>query len=142
MRFMVLLKATSEGAEADIPADARTRVAMDSFNEELAKAGVLLDLARLHPSSKGVRVPFGGGRTVIDGPTHDAKAPVAGYWVIQAPTKEEAIEWFKRCPTPRGVEGEIEIRQVLEPCEQPTTAETPGAQDASAGTPDEERADG
>ncbi|MBX3214537.1 MAG: YciI family protein [Labilithrix sp.] len=138
---MVLLKATNEEAEANVLSGARPRAAMDSFNEELAKAGVLLDLASLHPSSEGARVPFGSGRAAIDGPFHDAKGLVAGYWVIQANTKEEAIEWFKRCPMPRGVKGEIEIRQVLEPCERPTTAETPGAQDASAGTPDEERAD-
>ncbi|MBX3258774.1 MAG: YciI family protein [Labilithrix sp.] len=140
MRFMVLVKAAKEPDGGALPG-ARTSEAMGKFNEELSRAGVLLDLASLHPSSKGARVPFGGARTVIDGPFAETKELVAGYWVIQAKTKEEAIEWFKRCPTPRDVEGEIEIRQVFEPSERATTAETQVSRDAAAGTPDEERSD-
>src|SRR6266536_1471972 len=93
--------------------------AMGKYNEELAKAGVLLDLSGLHPSSEGVRVQFSSGkRTVIDGPFTESKELIAGYWIIQVKSKEEAIEWAKRVPFEAGGEygqaGEIEIRQIFE----------------------------
>jgi hypothetical protein len=88
---------------------------MGKFNEELVKAGVLLAADGLQPSSKGARIRFTGNkRTVIDGPFAETKELVAGYWVIQVKSKEEAIEWMKRCPNPYNQDGEIELRQVFE----------------------------
>jgi hypothetical protein len=88
---------------------------MGKFNEELVKAGVLLAGEGLHPSSEGARVKFSGDkRTVIDGPFTETKELIAGFWLIQVKSKEEAIEWIKRVPNPTGDEGEIEIRQVFE----------------------------
>ena len=88
---------------------------MGKYNEELVKAGVMLAMEGLHPTSKGARVKFSGDkRTVIDGPFTEAKELVAGFWLWQVKSKEEAIEWVKRCPSPAGVESEIEIRQVFE----------------------------
>lgn len=116
MRFMMLVKANAE-SEAGTPPDATLLEAMGKYNEELTKAGVLLDLSGLQPSSKGTRVRFSGGRrTVIDGPFAEAKELIAGYWVIQVKSKEEAVEWAKRCPAPMGpdVDSEIEIRRVFE----------------------------
>jgi hypothetical protein len=108
---MVLVKATEE-SEAGVLPDEEALAAMGQYNEELAKAGVMLDGAGLQPSSKGARVRFSGGkRTVIDGPFTEAKELIAGYWVIQVKSKEEAIEWVKRVPFE---EGELEIRQVFE----------------------------
>ena len=97
--------------------DEKLLAAMGKYNEELMKAGVLLDLSGLHPSSKGARVKFSRGkRTVIDGPFIETKELIAGYWLIQVKSKEEAIEWAKRVPAPhgQGAEGEIEIRQLFE----------------------------
>jgi hypothetical protein len=89
---------------------------MGKFNEELAKAGVLLAAEGLHPISKGARVRFSGSnRTVIDGPFAETKELIAGYWLRQVKSKEEAIEWVKRSPNPHDEDGEIEIRQVFEP---------------------------
>ena len=89
--------------------------AMAKFNEEMVKAGVMLDGNGLQPSSKGARVRFSGGkRTVIDGPFAETKELIAGYWIIQVKSKAEAIEWMKRCPNPHNEDGEIEIRQVFE----------------------------
>ena len=114
MRFMVLVKA-DKNTEAGILPDEKLLAEMGKYNEELAKAGVLLAAEGLHPSSKGARVKFSGGkRTVIDGPFTEAKELVAGFWLIQVKSKEEAIEWVKRCPNPTGTEAEIEIRQVFE----------------------------
>jgi hypothetical protein len=89
--------------------------AMAKYNEELVKAGVMLDGAGLQPTSKGARIRFSGGkRTVIDGPFTEAKELIAGYWIFQAKSMEEAIEWAKRCPNPYDGDGEIEIRQFFE----------------------------
>ena len=111
MRFMMLVKA-DESSEAGILPDEKVLTEMGKYNEELANAGVLLAGEGLQPSSKGVRVRFSGAeRTVIDGPFTDAKELIAGYWLIQVKSKEEAIEWAKRSPMQ---ESEIEIRQVFE----------------------------
>jgi hypothetical protein len=115
MRFMVLVKANKD-SEAGVMPDQKLLTEMGKFNEELAKAGVLLAAEGLHPSSKGARVRFAGGKlTVIDGPFAETKELVAGFWLWQVKSKEEAIAWVKRCPNPTGAEGEIEIRQVFEP---------------------------
>ncbi len=114
MRFMVLVKA-DKNTEAGALPDEKLLTEMGKFNEELAKAGVLLAGEGLHPSSKGARVHFSGSkRTVIDGPFAETKELVAGYWLWNVKSKEEAIEWVKRCPNPTGTEAEIEIRQVFE----------------------------
>ena len=114
MRFMLLVKA-SRDSEAGVMPSAELLIEMGKFNEQLIKAGVLLAGEGLHPSSKGARVRFeGASRTVIDGPFAETKELVAGFWLIQVRSKEEAIEWVKRVPNPTGEEGEIEIRQVFE----------------------------
>ncbi len=111
MRFMVIVKANKD-SEAGILPDKKILADMMKYNEELAKAGVLLAAEGLHPSSKGARVRFSGTkRTVIDGPFTETKELIAGFWLIQAKSKEEAIEWVKRVPM---AESEIEIRQVFE----------------------------
>jgi hypothetical protein len=115
MRFMVLIKATKE-SEAGVMPDEKLLTDMGKFNEELVKAGVMLGGEGLHPSSKGARVKFQGSkRTVIDGPFAETKELIAGYWLWECQSKEEAIEWVKRCPNPMpDTEAEIEIRQVFE----------------------------
>ena len=114
MRVMVLVKA-DEKSEAGVLPSEELLTAMGRYNEELVKAGVLLAGDGLHPSSKGVRVRFSGRRrTVIDGPFAETKELIAGYWLWQVSSMEEAIEWAKRCPNPTGEESEIEIRPVLE----------------------------
>jgi hypothetical protein len=114
MRFMLLVKANKD-TEAGVPPSEELLSAMMKFNEEMAKAGVLLAGEGLQPSSKGARVRFSGDkRTVIDGPFAETKELIAGFWLIQVKSKEEAIEWVKRCPNPTGAESEIEIRQVFE----------------------------
>jgi hypothetical protein len=115
MRFMVMVKATKD-SEAGVLPDEKLLTAMGKYNEELVKAGVMLAGEGLQPSSKGARVRFSGEkRTVIDGPFSETKELVAGFWLIQVKSKEEAIEWIKRCPNPHpGAETEIEIRQVFE----------------------------
>jgi len=114
MRFMVLIKATKASEAGALP-DEKLLTEMGKYNEELAKAGVMLDGEGLHPSSKGARVMFDGEkRTVIDGPFADAKGLIAGFWMWQVMSKEEAIEWIKRMPNPMGGEAEVEIRQVFE----------------------------
>ncbi len=114
MRFMILVKATKD-SEAGIMPDEKLLTEMGKYNEELVKAGVLLAGEGLHPSSKGTRVKFSGSkRTVVDGPFPETKELVAGFWLIQVKSKEEAIEWVKRCPNPTQGESEIEIRQVFE----------------------------
>src|SRR3954467_13061182 len=111
MRFMVIVKAT-RNSEAGIMPKEELFAEMGRFNEELVKAGVMLAGEGLHPSSKGARVKFSGGkRTVIDGPFAETKELVAGFWLWQVRSKEEAIEWLKRAPFR---EGEVEIRQVFE----------------------------
>ncbi|PYQ33619.1 MAG: dehydrogenase [Acidobacteria bacterium] len=115
MRFMVIVKAT-KGSEAGELPDQKLLAEMGKYNEELAKAGVMLAGEGLQPSSKGARVRFSGSkRTMIDGPFAETKELVAGFWLIQAKSKEEAIEWVKRAPNPSpGQESELEIRQVFE----------------------------
>jgi len=115
MRFMMIVKATPKSEAGAMPTEKMLN-SMMKYNEELTKAGVLLDLSGLQSSAKGSRVRFSGGkRTVIDGPFTEAKELVAGFWMIQAKSKQEAIEWIKRCPHPFGEgEAEIEIRQVYE----------------------------
>jgi hypothetical protein len=111
---MILVKATKD-SEAGVMPSEQLLTEMGKFNEELMKAGVLLAGDGLHPSSKGARVKFSGEkRTVIDGPFPETKELIAGYWLWQVNSKEEAIEWVKRCPNPHNGEGEIEIRQVFE----------------------------
>jgi hypothetical protein len=114
MRVMVVIKANKD-TEAGVMPDEKLLTDMGNFNEALAKAGVLLAMEGLHPSSKGARVKFSGTkRTVIDGPFTESKELIAGYWLWQVKSMDEAIEWVKRCPHPTGVEAEIEIRQVFE----------------------------
>lgn len=114
MRFMVLVKATEESESGAMP-DEKILTEMGKFNEELVKAGVMLAGEGLHPSSKGARVRFSGDkRTVIDGPFAESKELIAGFWLWQARSLEEAIEWVKRCPNPHNVDSEIEIRQIFE----------------------------
>jgi len=111
---MILLKANQD-TEAGILPSEELLTEMGKYNEELVKAGVLLAAEGLHPSSKGARVQFSGGkRTVVDGPFAQTKELIAGFWLIQVRSKEEAIEWVKRCPNPLEGEAEIEIRQVFE----------------------------
>jgi len=112
---MIIVKA-SQDSEAGVMPSEELMSAMGNYNEELAKAGILVDCDGLHPSSKGARVRFSGDkRTVIDGPFAETKELIAGYWIWQVKSKEEAIEWVKRCPNPMpGTEAEIEIRQIFE----------------------------
>lgn len=115
MRFMVLVKATKE-SEAGVMPSTDLLEAMGKFNEEMVKAGIMLAGEGLQPSSKGARIRFSGSkRTVIDGPFAETKELIAGYWLIQVKSKQEAIEWMKRCPNPFPTgESELEIRQVFE----------------------------
>jgi len=114
MRFMVMVKANQE-TEAGVMPKQELLAAMGKYNEELVKAGVMLAGEGLQPSSKGARVRFSGSRrTVLDGPFVESKELIAGFWLWQCRSKEEAIEWAKRCPNPTGQESEIEIRQVFE----------------------------
>lgn len=112
MRFMLVVKATKDSEAGTLPSAELIRE-MDSFNQELIRAGVLLAGEGLHPSSKGVRVRFSGKeRTVVEGPFPETSDLIAGFWLIQTKSLEEAIEWVKRVPNPMGEESEIEIRQV------------------------------
>ena len=114
MRFMIMVKATPDSEAGKMPGT-ELLTAMGKFNEELVNAGVMLAGEGLHPSSKGARIRYdGASRTVIDGPFSETKELVAGFWLIQVKSKEEAIEWMKRCPNPMEVPSEIEIRQVFE----------------------------
>lgn len=121
MRFMVMVKATKD-SEAGVMPSEEALAAMAKFNEEMVKAGVMLDANGLQASAKGARVRFPAGkagqttgpRTVIDGPFAETKELVAGYWILQVKSKAEAIEWVKRCPNPHDEASEIEIRQIFE----------------------------
>jgi hypothetical protein len=114
MRFMVMVKAT-KSSEAGVMPSEKLLAEMGNYNEELVKAGVMLAGEGLHPTSKGKRVRFSGKqRTVIDGPFAETKELVAGFWLIQVKSMDEAVEWVKRCPNPFDEESEIEIRQVFE----------------------------
>lgn len=114
MRYMILLKSDKD-TEAGVLPDERLFTEMMKFNEELVKAGMMLAGEGLQPSSKGARVKYSKGKwTVTDGPFAETKEVLAGFWIWEVKSKEEAIEWVKRIPNPAGVEGEIEIRQVFE----------------------------
>ncbi len=114
MRFMVIVKASPESEAGKMPSE-KLLAEMGKYNEELIKAGVLLAGEGLHPSSKGVRVQFSGSkRTVVDGPFAETKELIAGFWLFQVKSREEAIEWVRRCPNPMESDSEIEIRQVFE----------------------------
>jgi hypothetical protein len=116
MRFMMIVKANKD-SEAGVMPSNELIAAMTKYNEQMAKAGILIDLSGLQPSSKGARVRFSGDKvTVIDGPFPETKELIAGYWVINVKSRQEAIDWAKRCPNPHGTlgDGEIEIRQFFE----------------------------
>jgi len=116
MRFMMIVKANKDSEAGKMPSE-ELLAAMGKYNEELVKAGVLVDLSGLKPSSKGARIKFSGGKkTVIDGPFAETKELIGGYWIINVKSKEEAIEWAMRIPCPHGEnqEGEVEIRQFFE----------------------------
>ena len=113
MRFMVIVKATADSEAGAMPSSEMLE-AMGNYNEELVKAGIMLAGDGLHPSSKGARVRFDGpSRTVVDGPFAETKELVAGFWIWQVSSLEEAIEWVKRCPNPMPGPSEIEIRQIF-----------------------------
>src|SRR5213082_1376839 len=117
MRFMMIVKASKESEAGKMPSE-ELIATMGKYNEELAKAGILLDAAGLQASSKGARVKFSpdGKKTLVDGPFTESKELIAGYWIIQVKSREEAFEWAKRAPNPagEGQKGEIEIRQFFE----------------------------
>jgi len=115
MRVMAIVKATQDSEAGKMPNE-ELLAAMGKFNEELAEAGVMIGGEGLHPSSKGARVQFGDGgeRTVTDGPFAETKELIAGFWILQVDSFEEAVEWIKKCPDPHEEGGEIEIRQVFE----------------------------
>lgn len=114
MKFLILVKAT-KGSEAGVMPSEELMTQMGHYNEELARAGILLAAEGLHPSSKGARVKFSGAqRTVVDGPFPQTNELVAGFWLWQVKSREEAIEWVKRCPNPMPEDSEIEIRQVYD----------------------------
>jgi hypothetical protein len=115
MRFMIIVKASKDSEAGKMPSE-ELLAAMGKYNEELVKAGIMLAGEGLQPSSKGARVRFSGERrTVIDGPFTETKELIAGFWLWQVKSKQEAIDWVKRCPNPMpGTEAEIEIRQVFE----------------------------
>ena len=118
MRFMMLLKANKD-TEAGVMPERKTLEAMGKYNEELVKAGVLRGGEGLHPSSRGARVRFSGGKpTVVDGPFAETKELIAGFWIIEVKSRDEAIEWARKIPFDPGVhfggEGEVELRQIFE----------------------------
>ncbi len=114
MRFVAMVKANKDSEAGVLPSE-ELLTEMGKFNEELVKAGMLLGAEGLQASSKGARVKFSGTkRTVIDGPFAETKELIAGFWILQAKSREEVIEWIKRCPNPMAGESEIEIRQVFE----------------------------
>ena len=114
MRVMVMVKA-NEDSEAGVLPSTELLTEMGRYNEELVKAGIMLDGEGLHPSSKGVRIQFSSDqRNVVDGPFTETKELIAGYWVWQVRDMDEAIEWAKRCPNPMGVESMLELRPVFE----------------------------
>ena len=116
MRFMMIVKASKDSEAGKMPSE-ELLSAMGKYTEELMKAGALVDLSGLHPTSKGARIKFSGGkRTVIDGPFAETKDLIGGYWIIQVKSKAEAIEWAKRAPAPHGenADAEIEVRQIFE----------------------------
>ncbi|WP_248798221.1 YciI family protein [Pseudomonas sp. MWU13-2105] len=114
MRFMVIVKASPESEAGEMPSQ-ELLAAMGAYNEELAKAGVILAAEGLHPSAKGARVQFSGKqRSVVDGPFMETKELIAGFWIFNVQSLQEAIDWVKHCPNPMVSDSEIEIRQVFE----------------------------
>jgi len=114
MRFMMIVKANEDSEAGKMPSE-ELIAAMGKYNEELMKAGVLLEASGLQPSSKGARIQFTAGKpTLVDGPFAETKELIAGYWVIQVNSRQEAIEWAMRAPAPHGQEGEIELRPFFE----------------------------
>jgi hypothetical protein len=114
MRFMLIVKSDPDIEAGAMPSE-EMLAAMGRYNEEMVKAGVMLAGDGLHPSAKGARVQFDGEkRTVVDGPFTEAKELIAGFWIIDVKSRDEAIEWVKRCPNPTDGKSEIEIRQVFE----------------------------
>ena len=116
MRFMMIVKASKDSEAGKMPSQ-ELLAAMGKYNEELMKAGVLVDLTGLQPTSKGARIQFKGGKpTVVDGPFAETRELIGGYWIINVKSREEAIEWAKRAPAPHGndQDGEIEVRQFFE----------------------------
>jgi len=114
MKFMVIVKASKASEGGEMPSE-QLLAAMGKYNEDLAKAGIMLAGEGLHPSSRGVRVRFSGSkRTVIDGPFAETKELIAGFWLWQVRSREEAVEWLKRCPNPHDEDTEVEMRQVFE----------------------------
>ncbi|WP_434604468.1 YciI family protein [Pseudomonas sp. R3-56] len=114
MRFMVIVKASPESEAGEMPS-AQLLTAMGAYNEELVKAGVMLAGEGLHPSAKGVRVQFSGNnRTVVQGPFAQTGELIAGFWIFQVQSLQEAVDWVKRCPNPMVSDSEIEIRQIFE----------------------------
>ena len=114
MRVMVMVKA-NEDTEAGVMPTTEELAAMGAYNEELVKAGIMLDGEGLHPSSKGVRIQFSGDqRSAVDGPFAETKELIAGYWIWQVRDMDEAVEWAKRCPNPTGAVGVLELRPVFE----------------------------
>jgi hypothetical protein len=114
MRVMAIVKASTDSEAGAMPKE-EMLAAMGQFNEELAKAGVMVGGEGLHPSSKGARVSFGDGEPrVTDGPFAETKELIAGFWILQVDSFEDAVEWMKKCPDPHDEGGEIEIRQVFE----------------------------
>ncbi|KVO06238.1 dehydrogenase [Burkholderia ubonensis] len=131
MRVMVIVKATKESEAGEMPGT-ELLAAMGRYNEELVKAGVMLAGEGLHPSSRGKRVRFSGpGRSVIDGPFAETKELIAGFWMWQVKSMDEAVEWVKRCPNPMKGDSEIEIRPVFE-AEDFGTEFTPELQEQEA----------
>jgi hypothetical protein len=115
MRFMIIIKA-DKNSEAGVMPSEQLLADMGKFNEELVKAGIMLAGEGLQPSSKGARVRFSGDKRIVtDGPFAETKELIAGFWIWRVKSKQEAIDWVKRCPNPMGTESEIEIRQVFEP---------------------------
>src|ERR1700723_2711252 len=134
MRFMVIVKATAESEKESALPDPQLLLEMGKFNEELIKAGIVLAMDGLHPSSKGARVKFSGKqRTVIDGPFAETKELIAGFWIWQVKSMEEAITWLKRCPNPMNEDSDIDIRPFFE-MEDFGEAITPEMQERDAAT--------
>jgi hypothetical protein len=132
MRFIAMVRATKE-SEAGVPPDAELMAAMGRFNEEMVAAGVMLAGEGLQPSSKGARIRFSGDkRTVVDGPFAETKELIAGFWMLEVGSLEEAIEWIKRSPNPFEGESEIEIRQVFEASDFPEESFPPEEQEREA----------
>ena len=115
MRYMVIVKANADSEAGQMPSE-QELTAMGAYNEQLVKAGVMLAGEGLHPSSQGARVRFspGGRTTVVDGPFAETKELIAGFWILQVKSKEEAVEWARRIPNAADVESEVEVRRVFE----------------------------